>query len=131
MTIDDQHPPATYDKQPDILRKYKRGFFVEWRVADRHKRDLFDRIDYLLDTNTSIRDAGLITGDAFRAALASASTAPLRALPFFDPDRVHADLWSSSFRPPFVVPDDPSTSVMRGLAALAPALQTPADRGQQ
>ena len=69
----------------DILRKYKRGFFVEWRVADRHKRDLFDRIDYLLDTNTSIRDAGLITGDAFRAALASASTAPLRVVPFFDP----------------------------------------------
>ena len=34
-------------------------------------------------------------------------------------DRVHADLWSSSFRPPFVTPDDPSTSVLRGLAALA------------
>ena len=69
----------------DNLRKYKRGFFVEWRVADRHKRDLFDRIDFLLDTNTSIRDAGLITGDAFRAALANASTAPLRVVPFFDP----------------------------------------------
>lgn len=34
-------------------------------------------------------------------------------------ERVHADLWSSSFRPPFVTPDDPSTSVLRGLAALA------------
>lgn len=34
-------------------------------------------------------------------------------------DRVHADLWSSSFRPPFVTPDNPSTSVLRGLAALA------------
>lgn len=34
-------------------------------------------------------------------------------------DRVHADLWSSSFRPRFVSPDDPSTSVLRGLAALA------------
>lgn len=34
-------------------------------------------------------------------------------------DRVHADLWSSSFRPAFVTPDDPSTSVLRGLAALA------------
>lgn len=34
-------------------------------------------------------------------------------------DRVHADLWSSAFRPPFVTPDDPSTSVLRGLAALA------------
>ncbi|NEN07908.1 mannose-6-phosphate isomerase [Diaminobutyricibacter tongyongensis] len=69
----------------DNLRKYKRGFFVEWRVADLHKRDLFDRIDFLLDTNTSIRNAGLITGDAFRTALANAAAAPLRVVPFFDP----------------------------------------------
>lgn len=34
-------------------------------------------------------------------------------------DRVHADLWSSSFRPSFVTPDDPSSSVLRGLASLA------------
>ena len=25
----------------DNLRKVKRGYFVEWRVADRHKRELF------------------------------------------------------------------------------------------
>ncbi len=68
----------------DILRKYKRGFFVEWRVADRHKQTLFDRIDFLLDTT----DAGrvkLITGDAFRAGLKTASQRPIRLLPFFDP----------------------------------------------
>jgi mannose-6-phosphate isomerase class I len=69
----------------DNLRKYKRGFFVEWRTADRHKRTLFDRVDFVLDTNTSIRDAGLITGDAFRGALARAAAAPLRVVPFFDP----------------------------------------------
>lgn len=34
-------------------------------------------------------------------------------------ERVHAHLWSSSFRPPLVTPDDPSTSVLRGLHALA------------
>jgi glucokinase len=34
-------------------------------------------------------------------------------------ERVHADLWSSSSRPPFVTPGDPPTSVLRGLAALA------------
>ncbi|WP_350347795.1 ROK family protein [Agromyces sp. G08B096] len=36
-------------------------------------------------------------------------------------DRVHAHLWSSSFRPPLVAADDPATSVLRGLAALASA----------
>ncbi len=69
----------------DNLRKYKRGFFVEWRVADRHKRDLFDRIDYLLDTNAGVQQAGLITGEAFREALADATAGPLRVVPFFDP----------------------------------------------
>jgi glucokinase len=34
-------------------------------------------------------------------------------------ETVYGNLWSSSFRPPFVVPDDPSTSVLRGVAALA------------
>ena len=68
----------------DNLRKYKRGFFVEWRVADRHKRTLFERIDFLLDTNSSIK-ASLITGEAFRAAMAMATSAPFRVVPFFDP----------------------------------------------
>jgi mannose-6-phosphate isomerase class I len=75
----------TDNPEEDNLRKYKRGFFVEWRIADRHKRTLFDRIDYLLDTNRSVHAAGLITGDAFRAALKDASRAPLRVVPFFDP----------------------------------------------
>ena len=38
-----------YDEDP--LRKYKRGYFIEWRVLDRHKRTLHSHIDYLLDTN--------------------------------------------------------------------------------
>ncbi|GAB3651770.1 class I mannose-6-phosphate isomerase [Glycomyces tarimensis] len=75
----------------DRLRKYKRGFFVEWRVADRHKRTLFDRLDFVLDANAigpaepSSRAPGMITGDAFRAGLEHAAHAPLRVVPFFDP----------------------------------------------
>ncbi len=37
----------------DILKKYKRGFFVEWRIADKHKAEHFESIGYLLDTNRS------------------------------------------------------------------------------
>ncbi len=77
----------------DQLRKYKRGFFVEWRVADRHKRELFEQIDFLVDGNAiaparpgpDTPEAGMITGDAFRAALAHATTRPFRVVPFFDP----------------------------------------------
>jgi len=69
----------------DRLRKYKRSFFVEWRVADRHKRTLFDRIDFVLDTNRGLAEATAITGDAFRASLQAAVTRPFRVVPYFDP----------------------------------------------
>jgi mannose-6-phosphate isomerase class I len=69
----------------DNLRKYKRGFFVEWRTADRHKRGLFGRVDFVLDTNRGVPDASLITGQAFRGALAAAVDRPFRVVPFFDP----------------------------------------------
>ncbi|MEU5871050.1 class I mannose-6-phosphate isomerase [Glycomyces sp. NPDC047369] len=75
----------------DRLRKYKRGFFVEWRAADRHKRTMFDRVDFVLDANAigaahgDPRPAGMVTGDAFRAAIANAARRPFRVVPFFDP----------------------------------------------
>jgi mannose-6-phosphate isomerase class I len=69
----------------DQLRKVKRGYFVEWRIADRHKRTLFDRIDLVLDANGSMADAKLIRADTFRAGLELASRRPFRVVPFFDP----------------------------------------------
>ena len=43
-----------HDKQDRASKLYKRGFFVDWRAADRLKRQLLEEIDWLLDTN----DAG-------------------------------------------------------------------------
>lgn len=86
------------ERDPDMLRAYKRGFFVEWRTADEHKRALFDRLDYVLDTHgvrpgpnqgdrNGLPDAPpvLISGDTFRAGLAAAAQRPFRVVPFFDP----------------------------------------------
>ena len=68
----------------DFFRKYKRGYFIEWRAADRHKFALFDRVDYFLDTHTA--DAPkLIAGEAVRAGLRHVVTRPFRVVPFFDP----------------------------------------------
>ncbi len=64
--------------------KYKRAFFVDWRVADRVKKQLLPRLDFFLDTN----DRGtpkLISGDLFREGLRIASQRPFRVVPFFDP----------------------------------------------
>lgn len=68
----------------DFFRKYKRSFFVEWRVADRHKFDWFDRIDFFLDTHQP-NAPKLVDGDSVRAALTHTATRPFRVVPFFDP----------------------------------------------
>ena len=70
--------------QEDILKKYKQAFFVDWRVADRHKKGLYSQLDYVLDTNIP-RQPKLVTGDAFKAGLKQTVQRPFRVVPFFDP----------------------------------------------
>jgi mannose-6-phosphate isomerase class I len=72
------------NRDEDILRKYKRGFFLEWRMADRLKRQLYDKIDYLLDTNRQ-DDPKMISGTAFLEGLAQIARRPFRVVPYFDP----------------------------------------------
>jgi hypothetical protein len=68
----------------DVFRKYKRSFFVEWRVTDRHKFALYDRVDYFLDTNAAGQPK-MVEGNAVRDALRYVTTRPFRVVPFFDP----------------------------------------------
>lgn len=68
----------------DTLRKYKRAFFVDWRVLDRHKRALFSSMDYVLDTNEE-KCPKMMTGKAFFAGLREAASRPFRVKPYFDP----------------------------------------------
>lgn len=68
----------------DILKKYKRGYFFEWRIADKHKKNLYDRIDYLLDTNEK-NNPKMITGKAFLQGLKETAHRPFRLVPYFDP----------------------------------------------
>lgn len=68
----------------DPLRKYKQGYFIEWRVADRHKQTLFEKMDYLLDTTLKINPK-MVTRTGFLAGLKLATKRPFRLVPFFDP----------------------------------------------
>ena len=64
--------------------KYKRAYFVDWRVADRLKKNLIPKIDFLLDTNQ--RDhPKMITGAQHLQGLKNAAHRPFRVVPFFDP----------------------------------------------
>jgi mannose-6-phosphate isomerase class I len=65
-------------------QKYKRGYFLDWRVADRHKRRLWQRVDYFLDTH-DVTALKLVTGPALREGLRQVVRRPFRVVPLFDP----------------------------------------------
>jgi mannose-6-phosphate isomerase class I len=62
---------------------YKRGFFLDWRVADRLKASLLGRVDAFLDTTSDVPK--LVAGGAVRAGLDAVVRRPFRVVPFFDP----------------------------------------------
>ena len=64
--------------------QYKRAFFVDWRVADRWKRPLIAKWDFVLDTNNPATPK-LADGEAVRRGLRQAVKQPFRVVPFFDP----------------------------------------------
>lgn len=68
----------------DILRKYKRAFFIEWRIADKHKARRFEMFDYVVDTNKE-NDPKMISGETFRESLKQLVKKPFRTVPYFDP----------------------------------------------
>ena len=68
----------------DILRKFKRGYFVEWRIADRVKADCFGRVALYLDT-TRAGEPNMVTGEALREGLRQVTRTPFRLVPYFDP----------------------------------------------
>ena len=73
---------SNYDEDP--LRKNKRGFFIEWRIADKHKMSVFEAIDWLINTNKA-NDPKMIPGTALRDALKQIAQQPFRTVPYFDP----------------------------------------------
>ncbi|MBB4034400.1 mannose-6-phosphate isomerase class I [Dysgonomonas hofstadii] len=64
--------------------KYKRAFFVDWRICDRFKKKLMPKWDYVLDTNIK-NEPKMATAKAIRAGLKQAASQPFRVVPFFDP----------------------------------------------
>jgi len=81
---------------------YKRAYFLDWRVADRHKNSLYERVDYWIDGNLPQQPA-MLSGKVFRKALDAVSRQPFRVVPFFDPGP-----WGGQWmRQQFDLPDGP------------------------
>jgi mannose-6-phosphate isomerase class I len=68
----------------DWMLLYKQGYFVDWRVCDRLKKTLFDKWDFLLDTN-KIGQPKMVEAKAIREAMEIAVNRPFSVVPFFDP----------------------------------------------
>jgi mannose-6-phosphate isomerase class I len=68
----------------DPTLKYKRAFFVDWRVCDAHKKSLFDNIDFVVDTCEAGRPK-MVPGRVMLRAFDEVVSRPFRLVPWFDP----------------------------------------------
>lgn len=72
------------NKTDYISRQYKRGYFNDWKILDRHKQTLYESADYWLDT-TDRNQPRMIDQKTFFTGLSNAVLGPFRVVPFFDP----------------------------------------------
>ena len=68
----------------DSLKMIKRGYFFEWSIADRYKREITNKIDYLLDIHDET-DPKLIKYSEYMSGLKEVIAQPFSLVPFFDP----------------------------------------------
>jgi Phosphomannose isomerase len=64
--------------------QYKRGFFVDWRICDKLKQQLFEKADFWLDTNEA-NNPKMISTKTMLHGLSEVAKSPFRVVPYFDP----------------------------------------------
>lgn len=72
------------NKEETFSLQYKRGLFNDWKALDKHKKTIYDTVDFWLDT---VRNDGpkLIDKETFFKGMDKAANSPFRLVPFFDP----------------------------------------------
>lgn len=71
------------NKNEAFSLQYKRGYFNDWRVLDKHKKRLYQQVDYWLDTTG--KEPKLIDKKTFIDGIERTAHKPFRVVPFFDP----------------------------------------------
>ena len=83
MRRNETHNLGLENSMENFETQYKRGYFVDWRVCDRHKKMLMNRWHFVLDTNKKGNPV-MITGKAFRESMKQAARGPFSVAPYFD-----------------------------------------------
>ncbi|SHH44721.1 class I mannose-6-phosphate isomerase [Virgibacillus chiguensis] len=69
--------------EEETLRKVKRAYYFDWRIADKLKKSLFDKVDFMLDVNEE-NQPKMIAGHDYQMALSQVVQRPFRLVPYFD-----------------------------------------------
>ncbi len=69
--------------EEDILRKYKRAYFLEWRIFDCYKFKVLNACDYYVESNER-NQPKMISIKDYQRGLELFSTSPFRLVPYFD-----------------------------------------------
>lgn len=72
------------NRKDAVSLQYKRGYFNDWRVCDKYKESLFDKVDFWLDTHIAT-EPKMIDQTTFFKGIAETVHSPFRVVPFFDP----------------------------------------------
>lgn len=76
LGVDDRKEPASI--------QYKRGYFVDWKLTDRYKDSIYQKVSYWMDTH--IKDnPKMIDQGSFMQGIDKTVNRPFRVVPFFDP----------------------------------------------
>lgn len=72
------------NKEETFSLQYKRGLFNDWKALDKHKKTIYDTVDFWLDT-VKVDLPKLIDKETFFKGMDKAANSPFRLVPFFDP----------------------------------------------
>lgn len=72
------------NREESAAALYKRSYFVDWRVLDRHKKKVMPIADFYLESVNPDRPQ-MIRGSELMSALAQVAARPFELVPFFDP----------------------------------------------
>lgn len=73
---------ATKPNDPKIM--YKRFYFVDWVVLNKHKNSIKNQIDYMVDGQRTV-NISWIEGNQWRNSIENLLKSPIRVRPWFEP----------------------------------------------